>query len=329
MTRSPLRDRQSASVEAPQAPPLHSVSLTCLNSPIATTPLGGLILEWVEKGRVKTWLIHQQLGQRTARVRIGQDPLQCDIVLADPTVSKLHGEIFFDLQRQRFYFWNLDHSGRTIVNGLLILAQGEASVLTQGSSLQLGEVTLKITAMALNPAGTFYRPVLVPSPYQAPPPTVPNQRLQAVEPQPTQPQETPSAQSRLPIPSSSAAVSLRPRLTLRRRPVLLLVGVGTITLIGLMGGYWGLGGMQPDPALEPSTPPVTALEPAGECQVIQPTAGDDARLFDQPSRQAYSGERIDRNTQVGLLGESGAFAEVQLLDGRRLWVFNDQIQACD
>jgi len=275
-----------------------------------------LILEWVEKGRAKTWLIHQQLGQMTARVRLGQDPLQCDIVLADPTVSKLHGEIFFDLQRQRFYFWNLDHSGRTIINGLLILAQGEAAVLAQGSSLQLGEVTLKITAMALNPRGTLYRPILVP------PQTV-------LEPQPSQPQETPSTQTKLPAPPSSAAAGLRPQWPPRQRRVLVLASAGGTALIGLIGGYLGLRGMQPDPALEPATAPVTALEPAGECQVIQPTAGDDARLFHQPSRQAFSGERIDRNTRVGLLRESGAFAEVQLLDGRRLWVFNDQIQPCD
>lgn len=327
MTRSPLSDRHPASVKASQAPSLHSVSLTCLNSPIASTPLGGLILEWVEQGRVKTWLIHQQLGQTTARVRIGQDPLQCNIVLADPTVSKLHGEIFFDLQRQRFYFWNLDTRRRTIINSLLILAQGEAVVLTQGSSLQLGEVTLKITAMALNSSGTFYRPVLMPSQQQAPQAT--EHSTQVVGPQPIQPQETPSPQARQPRPSSGVATRLRPQVLPVGQQRSLILG-STAILFGLLGGYFGLAAIRPDPeALDASTPPVAALDPAGECQVIEPTAGDDARLFHQPSRQAFSGERIDRNTRVGLLGESSAFAKVQLPDGRRLWVFNDQIQPCE
>ncbi|MBD2130351.1 protein kinase [Microcoleus sp. FACHB-1] len=109
-----------------------------------------LLLRWVEQGRIQAQTIHaNQTTKNPGTVRIGRDPLVCDIVLSEPTVSGLHVEIFFNAQEQHFYLRSLQQSNPPVVDGQP-LPTGEV-VLHQGSRLQLGQIRLSVLAIHLKP----------------------------------------------------------------------------------------------------------------------------------------------------------------------------------
>lgn len=87
------------------------------------------------------------LHQITDVIRIGRDPHYCDLVLAEPTVSRTHIEIFFKPNWQRFYVRNLQPKNPPLINGGL-LVEGEAA-LSLDSVLQLGQLELKLTQIQL------------------------------------------------------------------------------------------------------------------------------------------------------------------------------------
>lgn len=127
-----------------------------------------LTLEWVEADRPQTQIItDQQASKHPGTVRIGRDPLRCDLVLHHPTVSGLHVEIFFDPQQHQFLIRNLRDSNPPVV-GQQRLTQGVAPLQT-GISIQLGQVALKVRAIATNlPQTVLVSPTPVPtSPPQA------------------------------------------------------------------------------------------------------------------------------------------------------------------
>ncbi|BAZ16662.1 FHA domain containing protein [Calothrix sp. NIES-4071] len=107
--------------------------------------MSALTLQWYDAGREKTQTIYEQQQQtkNPGTVRIGRDPLRCDIVLSDPTVSGLHVEIFFNLGQ--FLIRNLRSSNPPLVNGKQ-LTQGEQA-LQQGSVIFLGQAQLKVIAI--------------------------------------------------------------------------------------------------------------------------------------------------------------------------------------
>ena len=106
-----------------------------------------LILEWQEVGRKQTQKIYeQQPSKNPGTVRIGRDPVRCDIVLTHPTVSGLHVEIFFHPQQRRFYLRNLRVGNSPIVDGQR-LQQGEIA-LRANSTIYLGEMVLKVVAIS-------------------------------------------------------------------------------------------------------------------------------------------------------------------------------------
>ena len=112
------------------------------------TSLHELTLEWVEARQGKTQkILERQPTKNPGTFRIGRDPAVCDLTLLEPTVSRLHVEIFFNPQQQRFYLRSLRQSNPPIVNGQS-LPTGEV-VLNQGSSLRLGKMELRVTAVAL------------------------------------------------------------------------------------------------------------------------------------------------------------------------------------
>ncbi|MEH2244036.1 FHA domain-containing protein [Nostoc sp.] len=129
--------------------------------------MNALTLQWHDAGQDRTQNIYeQQPSQNPGTVRIGRDPLRCDIVLSHPTVSGLHVEIFFHHQQQRFYIRNLRSQNPPIVNGQQ-LVQGEMP-LTEGASICLGQIKLKVTSIS---TGSIPATILLP-PHPPTPPGV-------------------------------------------------------------------------------------------------------------------------------------------------------------
>lgn len=70
--------------------------------------MNSLTLQWQDAGKDNTQKIYeQQPSKNQGTVRIGRDPVRCDIVLNHPTVSGLHIEIYFHSQQQCFVIRNL------------------------------------------------------------------------------------------------------------------------------------------------------------------------------------------------------------------------------
>ncbi|MDZ7958856.1 MAG: FHA domain-containing protein [Aulosira sp. DedQUE10] len=111
--------------------------------------MNALTLQWHDAGQDRTQNIYeQQPSKNPGTVRIGRDPLRCDIVLSNPTVSGLHIEIFFNPQQQHFYIRNLRSQNPPLVDRQQ-LAQGELP-LREGSIIQLGQMEVKVTAILIN-----------------------------------------------------------------------------------------------------------------------------------------------------------------------------------
>ncbi|MBG1261755.1 FHA domain-containing protein [Nostoc commune] len=133
--------------------------------------MNALTLEWHDAGQDKTQNIYeQQPSKNLGTVRIGRDPLRCDIVVSHPTVSGLHVEIFFDHQQQRFYIRNLRSQNPPLIDGRQ-LVQGEMP-LSEGTNISLGQIKLNVTSVSTGsiPA-TILMPPHPPTP-PAPPPGV-------------------------------------------------------------------------------------------------------------------------------------------------------------
>jgi hypothetical protein len=132
--------------------------------------MNALTLQWQDAGQLKTHNIYeQQPSKNPGTVRIGRDPLRCDIVLTDPTVSGLHVEIFFHNQQQSFYIRNLRSQNPPLVDGQQ-LVQGEKP-LHPGSVVYLGQMQLQVTAITIDsiPATILTPPQSSKSPvYQQP-----------------------------------------------------------------------------------------------------------------------------------------------------------------
>jgi hypothetical protein len=120
--------------------------------------MNALTLQWHDTGQDKTQNIYeQQPSKNLGTVRIGRDPLRCDIVLSHPTVSGLHVEIFFHHQQQRFYIRNLRSQNPPLINGRQ-LVQGEMP-LTEGTSISLGQIQLNVTSIS---TGSIPATILLP-----------------------------------------------------------------------------------------------------------------------------------------------------------------------
>ncbi|MEA5582983.1 FHA domain-containing protein [Nodularia harveyana UHCC-0300] len=111
--------------------------------------MNGLTLQWHDAGQDRVQQIYeQQPSKNPDTVRIGRDPLRCDIVLTHPTVSGLHVEIFFHTQQQCFYIRNLRSPNPPVINGQQ-LVHGEMA-LNEGSIIYLGQAQLQVTQVAIN-----------------------------------------------------------------------------------------------------------------------------------------------------------------------------------
>lgn len=149
--------------------------------------MNSLTLQWHDADQEKTQIIYeQQPSNNPGTVRIGRDPLRCDIVLSHPTVSGLHVEIFFNSQEKQFYIRTLRETNPPLVNGKQ-LVRGDAS-LNQGSIICLGQVQLKVITISI-PQVNYFPPTIL----EPPKPSVNNQPVT-----PTAPSKSPSETAPLP-----------------------------------------------------------------------------------------------------------------------------------
>ena len=152
--------------------------------------MNSLTLQWHDAGQEQTQIIYeQQPSKNPGTVRMGRDPLRCDIVLSHPTVSGLHVEIFFNSQEKRFYIRNLRDKNPPLVDGNQ-LVQGDA-LLNEGSIICLGQMQLKVISINIPQVNSFPATILEP-----PKPGVNSQRVN-----PAPPSKSPS--STVPVPKSS------------------------------------------------------------------------------------------------------------------------------
>lgn len=108
MVRYDFRQRYQSAVEALQALQYQqnfspNISQTIISAP--TIALHELTLEWFEDQQHKTQtILENQQTKNLGTFRIGRDPTVCDRVLSEPTVSRLHVEIFLILSKSVFTY---------------------------------------------------------------------------------------------------------------------------------------------------------------------------------------------------------------------------------
>jgi FHA domain len=108
--------------------------------------MNALTLQWHDNGKNYTQTIYEnQSTKNPGTVRIGRDPVKCDLVLTHPTVSGLHIEIFFNLQQHSFIVRNLRSQNPPNVDGQR-LVHGELP-LHAGSVIFLGQVQLMVISV--------------------------------------------------------------------------------------------------------------------------------------------------------------------------------------
>jgi predicted component of type VI protein secretion system len=123
--------------------------------------MNSLTLQWQDAGKDKTQKIYeQQQTKNQGTVRIGRDPVRCDIVLSHPTVSGLHVEIYFHSQQRCFLIRNLREQNPPLVDGQQ-LVQGTFR-LHQGSTIYLGQQQLHVTAVSISSSSSVPETLLNP-----------------------------------------------------------------------------------------------------------------------------------------------------------------------
>jgi hypothetical protein len=131
-----------------------------------------LILEWQEAYQKRMATIRDgQPSKNPGSVRIGRDPVKCDLVISDLTVSGLHVEIFFDNATHTFVLRNMRDSNPPTVNGRQVI-HGEIP-LSQGSTIYLGQVIVTVLAVSLAPPNNPIQQTIILPPKPINPP-IPN-----------------------------------------------------------------------------------------------------------------------------------------------------------
>ncbi|PMB00105.1 peptide-binding protein [Fischerella thermalis CCMEE 5268] len=112
-----------------------------------------ITLEWTEAGhKITHKLVIQQTSKHPGRFRLGRNPELCDLVFTeDNKISRLHAEIFFNSNQNRFYLRKLSEGLRPPIVDGEIITEGEIA-LRQGSSILLGETEIKVVAVVIDPA---------------------------------------------------------------------------------------------------------------------------------------------------------------------------------
>lgn len=282
---------------------------------VPTVTVHEMTLEWVEEGEHKKQVVvENQASKNPGKVRIGRDAVVCDIVLADPTVSALHAEIFFNNEREKFYLRNLRHRNPPVVDGQLLLA-GEIA-LSPGSSLRLGKQNIKVSSITLEdyPAGYNLVDYLPES--------------KTIAQQPLAKTEKPPIKQPDPVPTS---VSLLKMSGVWRSPIkiplLIASGAGMAVLVTAIAGFTLFEGGKLGAK---STERNSIIELTEKCRIITPTAGKHSvRLRPEPQTEVGSIKQLQGGEKVVLIRAQGDFVQVKDAFGTQGWIFRDQIQPCE
>jgi serine/threonine-protein kinase len=290
-----------------------SIDTSAEKATISTTTLHDLTLEWQEAGEIKIRkILEKQQSKNPGKIRIGRDPLLCDIVVPDPTVSALHVEIFFHSEKQRFYLRNLRQKNPPIVDGQLLLA-GEMP-LSIGSSLRLGQQDFKVSAITCKEYPNGY----VPREYSlvhvgTQNPVLPTARIRKVK----KPIKTPP-----PFQFGSPAIIL-PSLHKISPAVGVCVAAVVTTISGLVfSNTSNLGNTNTQQNLIAQQPRL--------CRVVSPSGGRYlAKLRPEPQTEVGALKQLSLGEKVLFVRAKGDFVKVKLSDGTQGWIFGDEIQPCD
>lgn len=110
-----------------------------------------ITLTWNEANCLKTQTIESsQYSESSGGFRIGRDRSQCHLVLSDTTVSRLHVELFFKPEYQRFYLRSLQPKNPPKIDGGSLIS-GEVA-LTVGSTIELGNLHLSVSQISEVPS---------------------------------------------------------------------------------------------------------------------------------------------------------------------------------
>ncbi|GAA6623247.1 hypothetical protein NUACC26_090720 [Scytonema sp. NUACC26] len=178
MVRYDFRQRYQSAEEALQALQYQqnfSQDISPTIIPTRTTGLHELSLEWFENGQIRTQkILENQPTKQPDVFRIGRDPAVCDLVLSEPTVSRLHVEIFFKTQHRCFYLRSMNPNNPPAIDGQFLIT-GEA-LLHQGTILRLGQMEFRVSTVSLNQYPPGYVPNPPSSPYVPPQQQIPSTR---------------------------------------------------------------------------------------------------------------------------------------------------------
>ncbi|WP_017315753.1 FHA domain-containing protein [Mastigocladopsis repens] len=103
-------------------------------------------LEWEENGQLKTQEIFQQ-QTKNGEITVGR--ADCDVKLNHMSVSKVHVEIRFDLQQQRFFIKNLSPQNLSLIDEKELEYNKEFG-LNENSIITLGEQNLKVNSIVIS-----------------------------------------------------------------------------------------------------------------------------------------------------------------------------------
>lgn len=95
-----------------------------------------IVLSWHENGQPES----KTINLKKPRL-IGRHP-DCDVVLADQTVSRYHVEL--SRQNGRLQLHNKSQAARTVINGRRLLT-GDTALLEDGQTLTLGAIQLQVS----------------------------------------------------------------------------------------------------------------------------------------------------------------------------------------
>ena len=98
--------------------------------------MASLKIEWSTNGQSKSKVITDDKP-----LLIGRHP-RCDIVLADPHVSRRHAAIFFN--QRDFMLHNLSKTNPIIFNDMWQVPHGLRAAIEPGDNFELGEVKMKV-----------------------------------------------------------------------------------------------------------------------------------------------------------------------------------------
>lgn len=174
------------------------------------------------EGRIQAYQLFLSEADLGKTINIGRDQQKCELWLAHNTVSRVHAEVSFKPEWQRFYLRNLAAKNPVRVDGGL-LEKGETA-LYEGSMVQFGQLLLQVSDVAVNPVVHHHHhqsspvtsPIGQPAPGSQSAPEAPAQYVQAPaahaqaatpQGQPVPSSPTPNA----PIPSSQTP-SVAPKL---------------------------------------------------------------------------------------------------------------------